>query len=91
MERGTYGVISPLLVNIALHGMEIALTEWSLRAYPKEPTPILVRYANDFVVLHQSKEVIEQAQAFLISIEFQKIENNHGSLPKKLFLPLQLL
>jgi hypothetical protein len=27
----------------------------------------------------------------LISIEFQNIENNHGSLPKKLFLPLQLL
>jgi RNA-directed DNA polymerase len=65
MKRGTYGVISPLLANIALHGMETALTKWSLRAYPKEPTPILVRYANDFVVLHQSKEVIEQAQAFL--------------------------
>jgi hypothetical protein len=28
---------------------------------------------------------------YLISIEFQNIENNHGSLPKKLFLPLQLL
>jgi hypothetical protein len=27
----------------------------------------------------------------LISIEFQNIENNHGSLPKKLFLLLQLL
>jgi hypothetical protein len=27
----------------------------------------------------------------LISIEFQNIENNHGSLPKKLFLPLKLL
>jgi hypothetical protein len=27
----------------------------------------------------------------LISIEFQNIENSHGSLPKKLFLPLQLL
>jgi hypothetical protein len=27
----------------------------------------------------------------LISIEFQNIENNHGSLPKKLFIPLQLL
>lgn len=65
MERGTYPVIFPLLANIALHGMETALTEWSLRAYPKEPIPILVRYANDFVVLHQSKEIIEQAQAFL--------------------------
>jgi hypothetical protein len=27
----------------------------------------------------------------LISIEFQNIENNQGSLPKKLFLPLKLL
>jgi hypothetical protein len=27
----------------------------------------------------------------LISIEFQNIENNHDSLPKELFLPLQLL
>jgi hypothetical protein len=27
----------------------------------------------------------------LISIKFQNIENNYGSLPKKLFLPLQLL
>jgi hypothetical protein len=27
----------------------------------------------------------------LISIEFQNIDNNEGSLPKKLFLPLQLL
>jgi hypothetical protein len=28
---------------------------------------------------------------YLISIEFQNIENNQGSLPKKHFLPLQLL
>nr|YP_009040977.1 ORF533 [Tetraphis pellucida]AIB08432.1 ORF533 [Tetraphis pellucida] len=64
-NMGTCGVISPLLANIALHGMETALTEWSVGTYPKEPTPILVRYANDFVVLHQSREVIEQAQTFL--------------------------
>jgi RNA-directed DNA polymerase len=64
-NMGTCGVISPLLANIALHGMETALTEWSLKAYPKEPTAILVRYANDFVILHQSREVIEQAQTFL--------------------------
>ncbi|NEC93606.1 reverse transcriptase domain-containing protein, partial [Streptomyces sp. SID12501] len=38
------GVISPLLLNVALHGMgeEIA---------GKEPSPVLVRYADDFVVL----------------------------------------
>jgi hypothetical protein len=27
----------------------------------------------------------------LISIEFQNVDNNQGSSPKKLFLPLQLL
>ena len=64
-NMGTCGVIPPLLANIALHGMEIALTEWSLRAYPKEPIAVLVRYANDFVVLHRSRGVIEQAQTFL--------------------------
>jgi hypothetical protein len=32
---------------------------------PKKPTPILFRFVNNFVVLHQSKEVIEHAQTFL--------------------------
>lgn len=64
-NMGTCGVISPLLANIALHGMETALGEWALKAHPQEPTPILVRYANDFVVLHQSREVLEQARTFL--------------------------
>jgi retron-type reverse transcriptase len=38
------GVVSPLLANIALHGMETALAE----AYrPKEGKPNFVRYADD--------------------------------------------
>ncbi len=61
-EAGTPqgGVISPLLANIALHGMEKALGVklyqgiiWGPRA--------LVRYADDFVVLCESKEDAEQA------------------------------
>jgi hypothetical protein len=36
-----------------------------LRAHPKKPTLILVRYVNNFVVLHQSREVILLAQTFL--------------------------
>ena len=39
------GVISPLLANIALHGMETALTQ----AYPSGQQPQVVRYADDFV------------------------------------------
>src|SRR6266516_788665 len=50
------GVVSPLLMNIALHGMEEVL----IAAYSGEkstPTarqrvPKLIRYADDFVVLH---------------------------------------
>jgi retron-type reverse transcriptase len=52
-------IFFPLLANIALHGMETALREWALKSHPKKSTPILVRYVNNFVVLHQSKEVIE--------------------------------
>jgi hypothetical protein len=39
------GVISPLLANIALHGLEIAITQ----EYPQAK---VIRYADDLVVLH---------------------------------------
>jgi RNA-directed DNA polymerase len=61
------GVVSPLLANIALYGMEAAL----LKAYigeNKAPSaqrgaPQLIRYADDFVVLHaQETEVIKAQQ-----------------------------
>lgn len=56
------GVVSPLLANIALHGMETALTE----AYrPKEGKPNFVRYADDFVVFHPTEEGIVKAKAVL--------------------------
>ncbi len=63
-EEGTPqgGVISPLIFNIALHGMEAAagaVYQWnpyreSSMAAPG--TPILVRYADDAVVLCDSRE-----------------------------------
>lgn len=59
-EAGTPqgGIISPLLANIALHGMEKAITE----GYnTKQEKPILVRYADDFVIFHSKKEEIEKA------------------------------
>jgi RNA-directed DNA polymerase len=56
------GVVSPLLANIALHGMETALAE----AYmPKEGKPNFVRYADDLVVFHPTEEGIVKAKAVL--------------------------
>ncbi|WP_329448937.1 group II intron reverse transcriptase/maturase [Streptomyces sp. NBC_01426] len=50
------GVISPLLLNIALHGMTEAAgaTERVTRTDPTAPT--LIRYADDFVALCVTKE-----------------------------------
>ena len=56
------GVISPLLMNIALHGMETAL----LDAYPKKAEkPQFVRYADDLVVFHSTEEGVKKAQEVL--------------------------
>jgi len=73
-EAGTPqgGVISPLLANIALHGMETWLTEqilpnlkeWGKRRYRKTNKANLlkgfsiVRYADDFVTIHENEEII---------------------------------
>jgi RNA-directed DNA polymerase len=54
------GVISPLLMNIALHGMETAAgVRYARRARgleTKRTSPVLVRYADDFVVLTHTEE-----------------------------------
>ncbi|MFM9587153.1 group II intron reverse transcriptase/maturase [Streptomyces caniscabiei] len=55
------GVISPLLLNIALHGMEQAAgfraDGYRTRAnHASAGVPVLVRYADDFVVLCHSEE-----------------------------------
>ncbi|MGI2909490.1 group II intron reverse transcriptase/maturase [Tolypothrix sp. VBCCA 56010] len=52
------GVISPLLANIALHGMETVI----LGAFPKRNAPSVIRYADDFVVLHENLTVVQQSQ-----------------------------
>jgi RNA-directed DNA polymerase len=64
-EAGTPqgGVISPLLANIALHGMEKALgISYSLRGGRERCIGhrALVRYADDFVVFCESKADAEQ-------------------------------
>ena len=48
------GVISPLLLNVALHGLEAAAgvryRAGSKPAHTREDSPVLIRYADDFVV-----------------------------------------
>ena len=69
-EAGTPqgGALSPLLANIALHGLETHLRS----AFPTQVTrngrryqgwrPIVVRYADDFVVLHEDYDVSMRAR-----------------------------
>jgi RNA-directed DNA polymerase len=78
-ERGTPqgGVISPLLMNIALHGIEEELLNWVEEipmtspgghriSKPNRRKKLLyVRYADDFVVLHQDREIIVQAKEII--------------------------
>jgi RNA-directed DNA polymerase len=69
MEDGVYhptetgtpqgGVISPLLANIALHGMEEALGVKYGNQGPIRGKRAVVRYADDFVVFCESKEDAE--------------------------------
>jgi RNA-directed DNA polymerase len=65
------GIISPLLANIALHGLEFHLKSY-VAELPIKPNPSsgrgravkskalgFVRYADDFVLIHENKEILE--------------------------------
>jgi RNA-directed DNA polymerase len=57
------GVLSPLLMNVALHGLETAIT----MAFPASKDghrwrPRVIRFADDLVVLHRDYHAIAQAQ-----------------------------
>jgi RNA-directed DNA polymerase len=62
-EEGTPqgGVVSPALLNIALHGMERAAgARYGANGRAKKGTPVLIRYADDFVVhCHSRQEALE--------------------------------
>ncbi len=67
-ERGTPqgGVASPLLANIALHGMEEALgVKYDYRGQLIGKRAV-VRYADDFVCFCESREDAEQVQKILV-------------------------
>jgi RNA-directed DNA polymerase len=63
------GVVSPLLANIALHGMEErikqAFPRWNAKMGGHCQSPHLIRYADDWVVLHADLNVIQQCQQML--------------------------
>ncbi|MEH2431784.1 MAG: reverse transcriptase domain-containing protein [Nostoc sp.] len=69
------GVISPLLANIALHGMEERIKDlaetfdlkrsdgkYQLPKRDKRDSVQLIRYADDFVILHKDITVVQRCQ-----------------------------
>src|SRR3954454_743890 len=71
-EQGTPqgGVISPVLLNVALHGMEAAAGVRYIRTGTNAGTarpgsPVLIRYADDLLALCHSREQAEQVKARL--------------------------
>jgi len=65
MENGTLhdtdegtpqgGIISPVLANLALDGLESSIKE----AFPKERKIHFIRYADDFIITGATKEILE--------------------------------
>jgi Retron-type reverse transcriptase len=72
-EEGTPqgGVISPLLLNVALHGIEQAAgvryrTTGSNAGTAEPGSPVVVRYADDLIALCHTRHQAEQVQARLV-------------------------
>lgn len=80
-EAGTPqgGVISPLLANIALHGLETALAE----AFPKRNRPVIIRFADDFVILCED---LEKLLAARFQIEKRLAEMGLALKPAKTYI-----
>ena len=56
------GVISPLLANIALHGIEERLKQEGGTSRGDRAALSIIRYADDFVILHQELAVVQRCQ-----------------------------
>ncbi|MEG4535554.1 group II intron reverse transcriptase/maturase [Microcoleus sp. D2_18a_D3] len=74
-EEGTPqgGVISPLLANIALHGMENRIKQYVATlpcrpGYGKKVNQMslsLIRYADDFVIIHEDLAIVQKCQEII--------------------------
>ncbi len=75
-EQGTPqgGVISPLLANVALHGLETEVRSHFQRTkmfrtergrINHQWQPAVIRYADDFVVIHQDEGVVKECQTII--------------------------
>ncbi|NEP02185.1 MAG: group II intron reverse transcriptase/maturase [Symploca sp. SIO2E9] len=63
------GVISPLLANIALHGMERCIAQFA-ESLPgskqsNRTAMNLIRYADDFVILHKNHDVVQRCKEII--------------------------
>ncbi|MGD1912304.1 MAG: group II intron reverse transcriptase/maturase [Rivularia sp. (in: cyanobacteria)] len=73
------GALSPLLANIALHGMEERIKQYAETLdiknclgrqqgkRDKRASVSLIRYADDFVILHKDLNVVEKCKAIISS------------------------
>ena len=71
------GVISPLLANIALHGLENRISQefptmvkqsretWFHKKGEIFRSPNIIRYADDFVILHEDLKVVQKCQEII--------------------------
>jgi len=81
-------VLSPLLMNIALHGMEEAVTGGKASSRGRE-MPLLIRYGDDFVILHADLQQLQQAEkrvrswlaALGLRLNAQKTRISHTLIP----------
>ena len=75
-QKGTPqgGIISPLLSNIALHGMEEYMKDWictkpsfaktnQYSKIAKRKSLSIIRYVDDFVIIHKDENIIREAKA----------------------------
>jgi len=63
------GAISPLLSNIALHGMENRIKEFATTLKGEKNRNLkelqLIRYADNFVILHKDLEIIQKCKVII--------------------------
>lgn len=67
------GIISPFLANVALHGMENLLKDWIAthekggNKRDKMKSLGIIRYADDFVIIHKDENILREAKRVLSS------------------------